>query len=237
MKVGPPKVGSPIPKVRGAGSHMAFLWDKNLMRLAVLITVLAVLVALNGTVRGVIEGAISAIGLLPLLALQLSFAAFLHHLPVRDHVLVPVAAAEVHDHAGRPADRPLVRELPRPAGPPRACQEHGRHPARRQSEFERRGGEMPKGMLLSGLPGTGKTFLAACIAAEAKLPFIYIDASSLRGMFWGMTAADGHEAVPRRPRPGPQVRRARPARRLHPVHGRARFDRHARAAARGPASG
>ena len=45
MKVGPPKVGSPIPKVRGVGSHMAFLWDKNLLRLAVLITVLAVLVA------------------------------------------------------------------------------------------------------------------------------------------------------------------------------------------------
>src|SRR4030095_11293168 len=31
-----------------------------------------------------------------------------------------------------------------------------------------------------------KTFLAGCIAAEANLPFIYIDASSLRGMFWGM---------------------------------------------------
>ena len=46
---------------------------------------------------------------------------------------------------------------------------------------------MPKGMLLSGHPGTGKTFLATVIAAEARLPFIYIDASSLRGMFWGMT--------------------------------------------------
>ena len=41
-------------------------------------------------------------------------------------------------------------------------------------------------MLLSGRPGTGKTFLAGCIAAEAGLPFIYVDASSLRGMFWGM---------------------------------------------------
>jgi RNA polymerase sigma factor (sigma-70 family) len=46
---------------------------------------------------------------------------------------------------------------------------------------------MPKGLLLSGRPGTGKTFLAACIASEANLPFIYIDASSLRGMFMGMT--------------------------------------------------
>ena len=46
---------------------------------------------------------------------------------------------------------------------------------------------MPKGMLLSGAPGTGKTFLASVIASEANLPFIYIDASSLRGMFSGMT--------------------------------------------------
>src|SRR3954452_663604 len=53
--------------------------------------------------------------------------------------------------------------------------------------FEQRGGEMPKGMLLSGSPGTGKTFLAAVIASEANLPFIYIDASSLQGMFIGVS--------------------------------------------------
>lgn len=53
--------------------------------------------------------------------------------------------------------------------------------------FEQRGGEMPKGMLLSGAPGTGKSFLAQIIAAEAKLPFIYIDSSSIRGMFIGIT--------------------------------------------------
>ena len=52
-------------------------------------------------------------------------------------------------------------------------------------EFEARGGEMPKGLLLSGGPGTGKTFLASCIAAEAQLPFVYLDASSLQGAFVG----------------------------------------------------
>ena len=52
-------------------------------------------------------------------------------------------------------------------------------------EFELRGGEMPKGLLLSGGPGTGKTFLASVIAAEAKLPFVYLDASSLQGAFVG----------------------------------------------------
>ena len=54
--------------------------------------------------------------------------------------------------------------------------------------FQQRGGEMPKGMLLAGAPGTGKTFLAGVMAAEAKLPFIYIDASSLTSMWFGMDA-------------------------------------------------
>jgi len=52
--------------------------------------------------------------------------------------------------------------------------------------FQIAGGEMPKGMLLAGPPGTGKTFLAGVVAAEAGLPFIYVDASSITGMFMGM---------------------------------------------------
>jgi len=54
--------------------------------------------------------------------------------------------------------------------------------------FQQAGGEMPKGMLLSGAPGTGKTFLAGVIAAEAGLPFLYVDASGLRSMWMGMDA-------------------------------------------------
>ena len=53
-------------------------------------------------------------------------------------------------------------------------------------KFKAAGGEMPKGMLLAGPPGTGKTFLAGVVAAEAGLPFIYVDASSITGMFMGM---------------------------------------------------
>ena len=45
----------------------------------------------------------------------------------------------------------------------------------------------PRACSCRARPGTGKTFLAAVIATEAQLPFIYIDASSLRGMFMGMT--------------------------------------------------
>jgi len=55
-------------------------------------------------------------------------------------------------------------------------------------KFVQLGGEMPRGMLLSGKPGTGKTFLAGVIAAEANLPFIYVDASSLSSMWFGVDA-------------------------------------------------
>jgi cell division protease FtsH len=54
--------------------------------------------------------------------------------------------------------------------------------------FVELGGEVPRGMLLSGKPGTGKTFLAGVIAAEANLPFIYVDASSLSSMWFGVDA-------------------------------------------------
>ena len=47
---------------------------------------------------------------------------------------------------------------------------------------------MPAGMLLAGPPGTGKTFLAGVMAAEANLPFIYVDASSLSSMWMGVDA-------------------------------------------------
>ena len=53
-------------------------------------------------------------------------------------------------------------------------------------EFKRMGGEVAKGLLLIGPPGTGKSYLAQCIATEAGLPFGYASASSFRGMFWGM---------------------------------------------------
>ncbi len=186
MKVGPPKVGSPIPKVRDVGSHMAFMWDKNLLRLAVLISVLAVLVAVNGA-RGVMEGAIAAIGLLPVLALQMMFVAFLI---IFQFVIMFWFLSRPRKYTTTPDDAQIDLSFENYRGQPDLL-EHAKSTVRilrGQSAFKAAGGEMPKGMLLSGLPGTGKTFLAGCIAAEGKLPFIYIDASSLRGMFWGMDA-------------------------------------------------
>lgn len=52
--------------------------------------------------------------------------------------------------------------------------------------FERAGGEPLTGLLLEGPPGTGKTWLAQAISTEAKVPFLYMDASGLQAMFIGV---------------------------------------------------
>lgn len=50
------------------------------------------------------------------------------------------------------------------------------------------GTKVPKGILLSGEPGTGKTLIAKAIAGEAGVPFIYVNSSSLIEMFVGLGA-------------------------------------------------
>lgn len=47
------------------------------------------------------------------------------------------------------------------------------------------GAKMPKGMLLSGPPGTGKTFLAKAVAGEAGVPFFAVDGSSFQDLYVG----------------------------------------------------
>jgi len=58
-----------------------------------------------------------------------------------------------------------------------------------QRRFARLGAEVPKGVLLVGAPGTGKTLLAKAIAGEAKVPFFSISGSDFVEMFVGVGAA------------------------------------------------
>lgn len=53
-------------------------------------------------------------------------------------------------------------------------------------EFKEMGGSPVRGLLLSGPPGTGKSYLAQCMSTEAGVPFAYASAASFRAMFIGM---------------------------------------------------
>ena len=56
-------------------------------------------------------------------------------------------------------------------------------------KFTRLGGRIPKGVLLMGAPGTGKTLLARAIAGEADVPFFHISGSDFVEMFVGVGAS------------------------------------------------
>ncbi|MCF6190732.1 MAG: ATP-dependent zinc metalloprotease FtsH [Cocleimonas sp.] len=57
------------------------------------------------------------------------------------------------------------------------------------SKFQKLGGKIPRGVLLTGSPGTGKTLLAKAIAGEAKVPFFSISGSDFVEMFVGVGAS------------------------------------------------
>jgi cell division protease FtsH len=56
-------------------------------------------------------------------------------------------------------------------------------------KFQHLGGKIPKGVLLVGMPGTGKTLLARAVAGEANVPFFSISGSDFVEMFVGVGAA------------------------------------------------
>jgi len=57
------------------------------------------------------------------------------------------------------------------------------------SRFQKLGGKIPRGVLMVGQPGTGKTLLAKAIAGEAKVPFFSISGSDFVEMFVGVGAS------------------------------------------------
>lgn len=57
------------------------------------------------------------------------------------------------------------------------------------AKYQRLGGKIPRGVLMVGQPGTGKTLLAKAIAGEAKVPFFSISGSDFVEMFVGVGAS------------------------------------------------
>jgi len=173
-----------VNKATSAASTTAYVLEVNRRRLLILLIVVTFAVFVFGA-RGILEGFIGLIGQMPSIVFGLLYAVFFMIIQFgslmyfmsrpRKYVVTPEHPQidlSFENYRGQPDllehAKSLVRIL------------------RGVERFQKLGGEMPKGMLLSGSPGTGKTFLAGVIAAEAGLPFIYIDASSLSSMWMGM---------------------------------------------------
>jgi cell division protease FtsH len=182
---GPRRISSVIGRIRGFFDGIAYVIGINRRRVLIVFGLLLGIMLLTGA-SSLLEGFVGILGSLPALAVQLAFAAVYI---VFYFGMIFWFLSRPRKYTVTPDDAQIGMTFENYRGQPDLL-EHARSTVnilQGAKEFEVRGGEMPKGLLLAGRPGTGKTFLAACIAAEANLPFIYIDASSLRGMFWGMT--------------------------------------------------
>jgi len=69
------------------------------------------------------------------------------------------------------------------------------------AKYQRLGGTVPKGVLLIGAPGTGKTLLARAVAGQAGVPFFSLSAAEFVEMIVGVGAARVRTSSSRPPRP------------------------------------
>jgi cell division protease FtsH len=175
-----------VTRVRSSVSTLAYVLEHNRRRLLILFAILTLLLVIVGA-RDMFEGLVGFLGSAPGLGLLLLFYAFamIFQFGVlmwflsrpRKYVVTPdkpQIGLSFENYRGQPDLLEHAKSLVKILGG--------------VQRFHELGGEMPKGMLLSGRPGTGKTFLAGCVASEANLPFIYIDASSLTSMWFGVDA-------------------------------------------------
>jgi cell division protease FtsH len=175
-----------MASVRSALGTTAYVLDHNKKRLLILFIVLGGAVGLYG-IRGIFQGILDMIGQAPQLLVLLLFYSF----------MMIVQFGALMWFMSRPRTYTVTPDKPQIGlsfenyrGQPDLL-EHAKSLVRilkGVKAFQDRGGEMPQGMLLAGPPGTGKTFLAGVMAAEANLPFIYVDASSLSSMWMGVDA-------------------------------------------------
>ncbi|MGH2499477.1 MAG: AAA family ATPase, partial [Candidatus Limnocylindria bacterium] len=173
-----------VDRMRGAASTTARVLEVNRRRLFVLLVLVTLAVVLFGA-RGVLEGIAGLIGSAPGMIVLLLFYAFAM---IAQFGVLMWFLSRPRQYVVTPDSPQIGLSLENYRGQPDLLQ-HAKSLVkilRGVHRFRELGGEPPKGMLLSGAPGTGKTFLAGCIAAEARLPFIYVDASSLSSMWFGM---------------------------------------------------
>ncbi|MBA2371396.1 MAG: AAA family ATPase [Chloroflexi bacterium] len=173
-------------KVKDIGTTSAYVLEKNRRRLLILLLVIGGVVALFGA-RAVFEGIASLIGQAPGMLVLLLFYAFAM---IFQFGAMMWFLSRPRQYVVTPDSPQIGLSFANYRGQPDLL-EHAKTTVkilRGVRRFRELGGEPPRGMLLSGAPGTGKTFLAGVMAAEANLPFIYIDASSLSSMWMGMDA-------------------------------------------------
>jgi cell division protease FtsH len=172
-----------VSRVQSFVSAAAYFIERNRGRAVILLILLTFLVMQN-SFHALIAATIGLVGFLPQFAIQLSFAVVFIG---AQFFMMFYWLSRPRKYVVTPDDVQIGVNFESYRGQPDLL-DHARSTVailRGVKEFELRGGEMPKGLLLSGGPGTGKTFLASCIASEAKLPFVYLDASSLQGAFIG----------------------------------------------------
>jgi cell division protease FtsH len=175
-----------MASMQTALGNTAYVLDHNKKRLLILFIVVGGAIGLYG-IRGIFQGILDMIGQAPQLLVLLLFYSF----------MMIVQFGALMWFMSRPRTYTVTPENPQIGlsfenyrGQPDLL-EHAKSLVRilkGVKSFQDRGGEMPAGMLLAGPPGTGKTFLAGVMAAEANLPFIYVDASSLSSMWMGVDA-------------------------------------------------